>query len=498
MKPWTKTVTDFGVAMGWSLFKRKAVAVDPLDQELCRWSKENPFRVRHLLNSVAIFGGTGSGKTSGSGMTLGSAIVSYPNSGGLIIAAKPGEDRVMWERIFARAGRSSDLVIIDPSSNKCCNVLSYALSKGADTRDLTKMLTYIGETLGGGRGRGGEDGGFWEQQYERVIYNDIEVVKRATGTVHTPDLQRFITEAAYSPEQITDETWRAGFHNQCLKRAFEQPKTSIETHDYELAKDFWLGEFPKMADKTRSSILAGVMGILHTSNVGIVREMVSGRTTINPDEVLQGRWWLLDMPISEWGDSGAFVAASLKYTIQRAVLRRHAQPDDPVVVIWGDESPTIVNGFDPTYLAQCRSHKGCMVYLAQSLASYYVALKGQTGKHQVDALLTNFGVKIAHALGDPQSADYFANLIGRAKQVNFSGSSGQQQDVWGELFGPSGMTGSFSEHMENIVQAREFMSGLRTGGAASGYVCDAIIVKSGEPFSNGSNWLRTSFKQRQS
>ncbi len=75
---------------------------DQLDAVLLWWSKKDAFTVRDLLNGgVAIFGRTGSGKTSSSGKALANGIVRCGNSGGLILAAKP-EDRAMWEGIFKR------------------------------------------------------------------------------------------------------------------------------------------------------------------------------------------------------------------------------------------------------------------------------------------------------------------------------------------------------------------------------------------------------------
>ena len=86
-----------------------------------------------------------------------------------------------------------------------------------------------------------------------MIYNAVEVVKLATGRITAPDLQKFITGAAMSPQQFTSEAWLSGFHNQCLKAAWEKEKSPLEEHDYELAKEYWLNEFVFMADKTRSS-----------------------------------------------------------------------------------------------------------------------------------------------------------------------------------------------------------------------------------------------------
>jgi hypothetical protein len=77
-------------ALGNRATRPRPVA-DGLDRVLLHWDEDNAFTLRDLLNGgVAIFGRTGSGKTSSSGKALAHAIVSLPGSGGLIIAAKPG------------------------------------------------------------------------------------------------------------------------------------------------------------------------------------------------------------------------------------------------------------------------------------------------------------------------------------------------------------------------------------------------------------------------
>ena len=61
------------MAINYAIIRRKAlknagqVVRDRLDAVLHRWSKDDPFTLRDLLNGgVAIFGRTGSGKTSSS------------------------------------------------------------------------------------------------------------------------------------------------------------------------------------------------------------------------------------------------------------------------------------------------------------------------------------------------------------------------------------------------------------------------------------------------
>jgi pimeloyl-ACP methyl ester carboxylesterase len=305
---------------------------DPLDKPLLHWSSADPFTLRDLLNGgVCITGRSGSGKTSSSGREISQAIVRERKSGGLILAAKP-EDLAMWKEVFARESRSSDLLEFSPDAKLRFNFLGYVLAMGGQTRDVTRCITVIGETLRSADAKGGESADFWEKEQQRMIYNAVEIVKLATGSVSAPDIQRFITTAAMNPEQLASTQWRAGYCNQKLADAFEKQKSASQTHDFNLAADYWLGEFPAMAEKTRSSIMTGVMGILHVFNTGVVRDLVSTTTTVSPDVMLEGKWVLVNMAPAEWGDSGALIAAGWKYLVQRRVLRRKAKPGDGVVV----------------------------------------------------------------------------------------------------------------------------------------------------------------------
>lgn len=472
---------------------------DGLDRVLLHWDADNAFTVRDLLGGgVAIFGRTGSGKTSSSGRAAAEAVVRLPGSGGLIIAAKPGEDRAFWEGVFQAAGRLDDLLIFSPDHDLRCNLLDYEMRHGGGhTRNITRTLTTIAETLRSSDTDNRESSDFWQKEQERMLFNAVEVVKLATGGVSAPDLHRFTSTAAMSPAQFTLPEWLAGFHNQCLKRAWESPKSTVARHDYDLAREYWLGEFPSMADKTRSSILTGVMGILHTFNTGLVRELVSTTTNVTPDDMFRGKFIFVDMPVSELGDVGAFVSGGLKYLCQRAILRRKAGDSSNVAVIWADEAQGAITSFDAPFLAQCRSHQGCMVYLSQSLPGYYAALGGERGRQSVDALLTNFGTKIFHALGDLETAQWASGLVGRSLQTFTGGSMGQQDDgVYDTLMGRGRYQANFSQSFESTLQVNAFLHGLRTGGPGSGYVCDAYVIRTGEPFASGQNWLRTGFHQR--
>lgn len=448
--------------------------------------------MRDLLRSVAIFGATGSGKTSGSGYMLAKCLAGSKKIGGLILASKP-EDREFWQRIFYKAGRLQDLIIFHPQNQWRFNFIDFIRKIGGNARGITEALMVIGETLEQGENRNRDQ--FWAQQNGRMIYNAVEIVLRATRQVAAPDVQRFITEAALTPAALATPEFQRTFHYRCLKAAHQNCRTAIEKHDFGLAFQFWKDEYPNMADKTRSSILAGVMGILHTFNQGIVRELVSTSTNISPAVMDQGKWILVDMPISSYSTAGAFILSGFKYLSQRYILNRHAQEDTAPCVIWCDEAQKVVNSFDVSFLAECRSHRGCMVYLTQSIHAYYTRLR-EGGDHQADGFLTNFNHKIFHAIGDDRTAAYASSLIGKRLITRVNTSMNPYKDAYEGMFGDQQFSSSTSQSIENIMENREFMQGLRTGGEENGCIVDAVVVRSGQPFSSSESFLKVSFSQR--
>ena len=205
---------------------------------------------------------------------------------------------------------------------------------------------------------------------------------------------------------------------------------------------------------------------------------------------------LVNAPQSERGVEGRFVNAVFKLATQRAVLRRAARPDDSIVIIWSDEYSQNISSFDDRYLENCRSHLGAMVVLTQSMHSIYSQMKGPSGKHHAAGLLSNFGLKAFMALGDPESTEFASSHIGRCMKTFLGSSSKLGSNAWDSFTGQSEFTGTFSEHLEKELEPNVFMNGLRTGGPLNQFLCDGYLIQSGEPFSNGANWMRCTFSQK--
>ena len=466
-----------------------------LDQALLWWSNHDPFTIRDLLSGgVLCLGRAGSGKTSSSGATLMRNIVSHPKSAGIIHAAKP-EDEEDVKRIFRRAGRLKDLIVFDPDGPYRFNFLRY-VGKG-DPRNVTRCLMMIGETLQRGAHGGGEDGDFWQAQCERLLETSVIALQMAAEEITAVNLHRFIMTAAMSPKEIVESNWPVKYQSKVLEKGFEANLSPRQRHDYGMAKDYWLLEFPGMADRMRSSILSYATQILYTFNVGMAKELIAGETNCSPDDILGGKWILVNCPISSFGAIGGLVNAGWKYLTEMAILKRKTGDNASFVTIWCDEAHQVVNEHDSTFIAMCRSHKGCLVFLTQSISSFYGALKGESGKHRADSLLANFSTAIVHAC-DPITAKWAGAKLGREIKIRYSSSSSHSQEgtVWDQLHGKSQVSSSFSEQMDAILEDGAFMVG-RTGGPENGFVCDAVILKSGMPFAvSGKNFLHVTFSQR--
>jgi hypothetical protein len=469
---------------------------DTSDEVLLRWSGEVPFMVSDLLTNLVIFGATGSGKTNFSGWRIANAIVRHPRCTLLILASKP-DDLPHWQSIFARADRSDDLIVFSPDTSWRFNPLQYLVSKGADCRDISDYIVTVGERLeSGGETSGSSGDAKWFAAQNRLwFYNAAVILKIATGTVTATDVQHFIETAANSPAELNDPAWRQRFHNQKLKCAHEKTKSRIDANDCELANNQWLSTWTTMGDKTRGSIVAGMNANLHTANTGIVRAMLSENTNCSPDTMLQeGKSILVNFPTSDSGPTGRFICGAWKYCTQWQVLRRRPDERRYLNALLCDEFQEIVTNFDPRYMARCRAFGGCMVCLTQSVHALYAALGGENGKSQAKALLANFRYKLAHSVADYETAEMLSNLLGKSLQTSVGGSSTPQRDMFDDFFGHNAYTGNFSEHYEPVLQPNAFMSGLRTGRDG---VSDAILIRSGEPFPNGANYLKCTFTRKE-
>lgn len=451
-----------------------------LDHVMYKWCDGTRHTIREFLKSAAIFGQTGSGKSSGSNLAFVRMILSLRNSGGLVLGSKP-EDREWWVRQFRKCGRIRDLIIFAPDQPYRCNFIDFEMKNGADAMSLTQFITVTGECLDADTQKGER---FWEQGTRRQIYNAIVALMLSGEELSIPNIQRFISTAAYSELQLQSPSYQAGFFNQVMQKAAAATKNAIQDGDFLQCVDYWGGEFLHMDEKPRSSITAGTMNILHAYNTGIARQLFSTTTNVSPADMEHGKWIFVDLPLDSYGVSGKIGMHGFKLVTQRYILRRRAKPTSPVICIHCDEAGDVTNSMDAPFLAKCRSHNGCMIFLAQSIHSYF----GEMQKEKAKALMTNFGIKCFHTVGDSETARYASDLLGKyeASKVNVSPRGDLDDEA----------NCNIHTSWEDILQPNAFMSGLRSGGRANRYCVDGLVIKSGEPFRSGCNFLYQTFSQR--
>lgn len=491
---------------------RRCPAPNPWDLStpLFAWSPQDAWTIGDAVTGTLITGATGSGKTSGSGRALALAMLRQ-GFGGLVLTTKPDE-RAMWEGYCASTKRSSDLRVFGPESEPWrYNFLAHELTRegngGGHTENVLNLLTTVLEVSerGSGNGGGREDASYWRQATRALLRNCIDLLGMSTGTVSIPDLHRVVLSAPTSLEQMRSKEWQErSFCFGCLGKADKRPKSPREAQDFELVADFFMVQWPTLAEKTRSVIVSTCASMIDVLNRGRLRELLCGETTITPGATEDGAVIVLDLPVKEYGELGVIAQTIWKMAFQRSIERRDLGRSTRPVFLWADEFQLFATSYDAVFQTTCRSSRVATVYLTQNISNVHAALGGnEKAKAEATSLFANLTTKIWHAQADATTNEWASTQIGRHLELFSTGSTSHNtDDLWTNLTGCGGegrngsSTAGFSEHYEFEVQPREFTR-LRTGGPSNGYEVDAVVFQSGRVFaSTGRTWLPVTFQQR--
>lgn len=480
--------------------------VEPWDLSapLLSWNKLDAFTIGNAVEGTLVLGATGSGKTSGSGRAIATAFLSA-GFGGLVLTAKPDERR-NWEGYCRDTGRSDDLIVFGPSEPARFNFLDYELTRKGEGAGLTDNIVNLFSTVlevadrnTGGSGR--EDEGYWRRACRQLCRNLVDLLAIATGRISIPDLYRLVVSAPTSLEQVASREWRgSSICCRYIDEAQQRIKTNREAQDLELVADYFLDEFPKLSDKTRSVVVSTFTSMIDVLNRGIMRELFCTETTVTPEAAGDGKIILIDLPTKTFNEVGAFAQVLWKHAYQRAVERRDVVANPRPVFLWADEAQNFTTSYDAQFQTTCRSARVATVYLSQNVSNFTAALGGEAkAKPAVDSLFANLNTKILHANGDAVTNEWAATMIGRTLQLFMNGSNSYPGGdmLPGTFFGtqqPQTSAG-MSEHLEFAVQPSEFTI-LRSGGAANRRCVDAIVFRSGGVFrSTGRTWTPVVFQQ---
>ena len=483
--------------------------------------------VRHAVEGVQIFGGIGSGKTSGSGRLL---ALKYLKAGfgGLVLTAKPDE-KTLWQDYCRLAGRERDLLVLEPNGVHCFNFLEYESSQTVDGEAaITDNIVEVLKTViraGAEKDGGKADDSFWEQALDMLIFNTIDLCRLAYDRVTVPDMYEIAATVPKKPEDLKVKPGEAKpFH-----KAFEAARDKVNN-----LVDIWEGTFTakqkaemeasqtidgvpfeqamleavpdarllrfldqffnetllNLADKTRSVIDFSLAGFLFR----LLREPVYSLfcrygSTFTPTDSLRGKIILLNIPVKLYHKVGRDCQVLFKYIWQRAMERRDVNTNSRPVFLWADEAQHFLHEHDAEYQATARSSRIATVYISQNLPNYYASMGGNKSDHRVMSFLGTLGTKIFHANADISTNDYGSELIGDgpyediSRSVNIGKEHSESQSI--------------SIKHDRRVRPPEFVR-LSTGGPQNNFKVEGMMHRQGDALFGSSNYKKMSFNQKYS
>jgi len=432
-----------------------------LQKPIVWFSEKDAWTIADACEGTQIFGGTGSGKTSGSGKTIAKSFLAA-GFGGLVLTAKPDEKQT-WIRYCEEMGCSQQLLIMSPQNGFKFNFLNYELMRpgvGAGMTENLVGLFYSVLEIVEQKSGGGSDP-YWERATKQLLRNTIDLIIIARGTLSVMDMYEVINSAPLSHEYVRDVNWQTSSF--CFKLIKEAESIS----------------------KTRSRELDLTITIKYETN-------------IFPELTHQGAIILIDLPIKEYNEIGLFAQIIFKYIWQQATERRNVHENPRPVFLWADESQYFITSYDQTFQTTARSSRACTVYLTQNLPNYITTLSGgREARAKVDAFLGNLQTKIFHANGDSVTNNWASELIAKKWQYRSSINTSTSQD--GSFFFPE-ITGkqkgiNKSESLDLQVLPYDFTT-LKKGGNYNDLMVEAIIVQGGRVWNTTKkNYLRTAFHQ---
>lgn len=464
------------------------------DGVACDWT------LGDAVQGVQIFGGTGSGKTSGSGRMLALKYLSA-GFGGLVLTVKPDE-KDLWKEYCELAGRTDDLLIIQPNGEHAFDFLEYESRDKEDvTENLVQVLKTVIQASEQQAGTGSSDP-FWETSLDMLIFNVIDLCMLAYGSV---SVQRMydISQTLPQPEHMKGDekpetafyhafllaqekvsglvdAWKAAQEPDELAHLQEMPDIDDvlcanipEARTLKFIDQFFFDGYLNLSEKTRSVIDFSFSGFLFR----LLRDPVYSlfckqSTTFTPEDSLDGKIILIDLPVKLHHKIGRDCQIMFKYIWQRAMEKRDVGANGRPVFLWADEAQNFIHEHDTDYQATARSSRIATVYITQNLANYHANMGGVKSDMRVKSFLGTLGTKIFHANADVETNRYASELIGDAYHEETSKTS--------SFAGRFSFSRTRSMRIDRVVRPETFMR-LKTGGERNQGRVDGYIHIQGNP-----------------
>jgi hypothetical protein len=483
----------------WLTNKRKKL-LEPWDfrTHLVTFGKHDVVTIGDAYEGIGVLGATGSGKTSGSGYLFSAAMLQQ-GFGGLVLCAKVGEAQ-RWRRLCVEVGRSDDLVVFDDSGEHQFNFLDYQLSYtgGGVTENIVNLLdetVELSERINGQRSGSGQEA-FWKQGIRRHARNTIDLLVAGTGQICIEHLLEVMRDVPQSLAQANDPNWR---ENSVICMLLQRARARIDDPnilaDLDQVEQYFLYDFPKTADRTRSVFEAGILGVLDLLARGKLHWLFGRNTTITPSACLDGKIIVVDLPVKSHLAIGLMAAAIWKKSFQQTMEQRSPEQTRPCFLI-ADEFQNFVSLEDMRFAATARSSKCVNFWLTQSVSNLYTALgSDEAGKAATDAILGLVNLKIFHANACPITNQWAAELIGRRKTRMRTSSISHGPERLIDWFDEEyTISNGLNESYEYPIMPHVFTK-LKKGGPPD-LITEAIAFVGGRCWNaSGETYCQVTFKQ---
>ena len=472
--------------------------------------------IRNSFEGSQIFGGTGAGKTSGSGRIIGLKFLSN-GYGGLVLTVKPDE-KDQWIANCKAAGRSHDLIIVEPDGGNYFDFLEYESKDGGLTENIVQVLKTV-IRASKEKATGANEDPFWESALDMLIFSIIDLCKLADGKVSIMRMYELVQTIPQNMSEYRDEEkkdkpdtafmiallkakakakeqmdeWEASLPVEKL-RSFKDKSDynealSLAVPDvriYNMIYKF-LETYMNLHEKTRSIIDFSFSGFLFSMlRDPIYSLFCRNASTFTPDDCLNGKIILLNLPVKLYHKAGRDTQIMFKYIWQRAMEKRQVNAQSRPVFLWADEAQNFIHEHDADFQATARSSRIATVYITQNLPNYRASMGGIHSNDKVDAFLGTLCTKIIHANADTQTNKYLSELIGDVQYIETSRNT--------TMAGQYAMGKTQSLRIDRAVRPEEFVR-LKTGGDLNKGKVEAYLHVQGNPIKDGLNYAKIMFDQ---
>ena len=387
-----------------------------------------------------------------------------------------------------------DVRVFSPQQKWRLSLLDYAYrqagSRGAgDTDNVVALLGELLEFKNRGRESGGENQ-FWYDYAKKALGHFIDLLACAGERVSFAGINKVLQSTPRSLEEVRSSEWQQkAFANQLVDRAVANKNLSaVQQADLALALEFVLSVLPRMDERLRSGIISTLDSIIYPFIRGQTANLCGGEeTSLTPEDTFRGAIIILDLPIKEFHQTGAFVQVLFTRLWQQAAERRDLKRFPRPLFYFSDEAQGFLTRQSSLFACTARGARVASVLLTQNLD----ALQAQIGKADTEALLGNCNLKLWCC------NDNWATNLAASKTVGqlwtLSGNTNVSLGAGGPAAG--GASGGVSEQLRYRVEPSEFVS-LRKGGVENDCQVECIAFRSGRKFNaSGENHIRVVFNQ---